>query len=80
MSNRATVLEVIRQLLEDKGLPTTIGDDTVAIGEDGLGLDSLDIATIVAELEESLDIDPFARDEVRIGSIGDFIALYEPDA
>ena len=46
---------------------------------DDLGLESLDVALAVAELEGKLGVDPFATDAT-IGSVrtvGDFIAVYE---
>lgn len=79
MSNRGAVLAVIQRVLEDKGLPHDLADDSAALDESGLGLDSLDIATIAAELDDELDIDPFAHGDVRMGNLGEFIALYEPE-
>jgi len=79
VSNRGAVLAVIQRVLEDKGLQPDLADDAAALGESGLGLDSLDIATIAAELDEELDIDPFAHGDVRMGSLGEFVALYETE-
>jgi acyl carrier protein len=77
MSTRSAVLDAIRQVLEDKGLAAELDDDAVAVGEDGLGLDSLDIATVVSLLDDELHLDPFEETEVEIGSLGQFVALYE---
>ncbi len=77
VSSRSAVLAAIRRVLEDKSLPAELDDEGVALGEDGLGLDSLDIATVVALLEDELDIDPFEHGDVEIGNLGAFIALYE---
>ncbi|MEZ5143122.1 MAG: hypothetical protein R2726_11480 [Acidimicrobiales bacterium] len=77
MSTRSAVLAAITQVLTDKGLPAELDDDGVELGEEGLGMDSLDIATVVALLDEDLEIDPFADGEVEIGSLGQFVALYE---
>lgn len=77
MSTRSAVLEAITQVLTDKGLSAELDDDGVDIGEEGLGLDSLDIATVVSLLDEELQLDPFADGEVEIGSLGQFIDLYE---
>lgn len=77
MSSRQTILTVIQRVLQDKGLQPDLGDDSVALDETGLGLDSLDIATIAAELEEELDVDPFAHGDVRMGTLGEFVELYE---
>jgi acyl carrier protein len=79
VSNRGAVLAVIQRVLEDKGLQHDLADDSAALDESGLGLDSLDIATIAAELDDELDIDPFAHGDVRMGTLGEFIALYEPE-
>gem|GEM_PF-6164732 len=79
MSNRSAVLAVIQRVLDDKGLQPDLGDDAAALGESGLGLDSLDIATIAAELDADLDIDPFAHGDVRMGTLGEFVALYEAE-
>jgi acyl carrier protein len=77
VSCRPTVLAVIQQVLEDKGLQPDLGDDSVALDETGLGLDSLDIATIAAELEDALEADPFAHGDVHLGTLGEFVELYE---
>ncbi|MCZ7527878.1 MAG: acyl carrier protein [Acidimicrobiia bacterium] len=77
MGSRPAVLAAIRRVLEDKGLPADLDDDGVPMGEEGLGLDSLDIATVVAVLEEELEIDPFEHGDVEIGTLGGFVELYE---
>lgn len=47
------------------------------LGEGGLGLDSLDMATIVAELELSLHQDPFAQGTPAFRTLGELVALYD---
>ena len=42
-----------------------------------LGLDSLDLATVVATLELELDHDPFASATPSFDNMGQFAALYE---
>lgn len=46
---------------------------------DDLGLESLDVALAVAELEAKLGVDPFATDTTigAVRTVGDFIAVYE---
>ena len=41
-----------------------------------LGLDSLDLAMVVAQLDDTLGIDPFAAGEARFDTVGQFAALY----
>jgi hypothetical protein len=57
----------------------TLGDDLVLLES---GLDSLCFAIIVAELEDSLGLDPFSdTDEVFFPvTFGDFVALYQAAA
>ncbi len=76
MDSRPAVLAVIQRVLEDKGLQPDLDDDSVALDDTGLGLDSLDIATIAAELEAELEIDPFAHDDVHLGTLREFVELY----
>ena len=43
-----------------------------------LGLDSLDWAVVVVELENTLNVDPFADGtEASLGSLGDLVTLYD---
>jgi acyl carrier protein len=57
-------------------------DRTLAELEDDLrladtGLDSLCLAIIVARLEDSLGVDPFATSDEIPTTLADFVALYE---
>ncbi|HWY85265.1 MAG TPA: hypothetical protein VNX28_01000 [Gemmataceae bacterium] len=72
-----TVLEVVLRVAREKFAETASvknGDRLTA----GLGLDSLDIARIIAVLELKLDVDPFAGvaaiTDVR--TVGDLCAAY----
>lgn len=78
-STREVVLSAIAQACTDKGLPPRALTDGERLGEGGLALDSLDMATIVAELERALAKDPFAEATPRFKTVGDLIALYETD-
>ncbi len=67
----------IRAILEDRG------DDNISIsGADklsgALGLTSLDLALLVAELEAELDVDPFAQliSVTAVRSVDDLVAAY----
>jgi acyl carrier protein len=77
MSVKATVIAQIRQIAEDdkKSLPP-LTDDLVLLDS---GLDSLDIAILVARLEETLGFDPFTEsdDTAYPVTLGDFIRFYE---
>jgi acyl carrier protein len=77
MSHRETVLETIRQVCADKGhTPAGLTDDQ-PLGAGGLGLDSLDMATIVAELDMKLHIDPFANGNPTFQTVGDLVRLFD---
>lgn len=77
MSAKDAVLRAVAQVRSDKGLTgSEIGEQDL-LGEEGLGLDSLDLATVVAMLEEELGIDPFTKGEVVLRTAGDLIRLYE---
>jgi acyl carrier protein len=76
---RDVIVSVITQVCADKGRPVA-GDtisDTDPLGEDGLGLDSLDMALVVAELDARLHYDPFAHDTPEFETVGQFVKLYE---
>jgi acyl carrier protein len=77
MAPRDTVLKTILQVCADKGrAPAQLNDDDL-LGEGGLGLDSLDMATIVSELDARLDIDPFANGTPSLRTVGEFVRLFE---
>ena len=45
------------------------------------GLDSLGLAILVANLEDELRLDPFAREDLAFPvTVGDFVRLYEREA
>jgi acyl carrier protein len=64
-------------VLADNGRSAPALSDDVPLGAGGLGLDSLDLATIVARLDAELGIDPFASGSHAFRTVGEFIALYE---
>jgi acyl carrier protein len=69
---RSTVLEIARQRTVHV---ETIRDDHLLTAE--LGFDSLDLAQLVAMLERSLGVDPFATKSIRaIRTVAELCAVY----
>ena len=77
MPIRAVILEQIETIARQQGKRLAPLADDLPLLESGL--DSLCIAILVANLEDELELDPFAAgDEVAIPvTLGDFIRLYE---
>lgn len=77
MSHRETILEIIRQVCVDKGgaAPNLVDDQP--LGSGGLDLDSLDMATIVADLDMKLHVDPFANGTPTLRTVGDLVRLFD---
>jgi acyl carrier protein len=70
------VQEIILRILRDKGNdPLEIDADTVIIGGD-IPIDSLDLATIVVELETRTGKDPFAAGFLNFTTVGELAELY----
>jgi acyl carrier protein len=71
------VEDAIRTVLADRGETEVAFDATTALNA-GIGLSSMDLAMLVAELEATTGLDPFARlvpiTEVR--RVGDLIEAY----
>jgi acyl carrier protein len=69
--------EKIRMLLEERGgeVPAIRGSDTL---NGALGLSSLDLAIVVAELESALGVDPFSRivSITSVRSVDDLVEAY----
>ena len=77
MAPRETVLSTIIQVCADKGkAPASLSDDDI-LGDEGLGLDSLDMATIISELDAKLHIDPFANGAPGFRTVGELVRLFE---
>lgn len=77
LSIRATIEATIVQVAtEHKKVMPPLGDTLHLVD---CGLDSLGLAVVVARLEESLGMDPFADagDLTFPATVGDFIRLYE---
>lgn len=77
MSIRSIILTQIAEIAEQQRKRLAPLTDDLPLLDSGL--DSLCIAILVASLDDQLDIDPFARDEVVTWpvTLGDFIVLYE---
>jgi hypothetical protein len=75
---RETILGVFGEVAAQSGkeLVDGFGDDTLLLDS---GLDSLDLAIVVARLEQALQDDPFTAmvDPIYPKTLGDFIAIYE---
>jgi acyl carrier protein len=73
----AVIHEKIRMALEERGggIPAIHGADTL---NGALGLSSLDLAIVVAELESALGVDPFSRivPITSVRSVDDLVEAY----
>lgn len=73
----SVIHEKIRMLLDERGgaVPAIHGADTL---NGALGLTSLDLAIVVAELESALGVDPFSRivSITSVRSVDDLVEAY----
>ena len=77
MNTKESVLAAIAQVLRDGGRGETEIRGDLALGAEGLNLDSVDMATVVAALERELGIDPFAAGSPSFRTVDEFVRLYE---
>jgi acyl carrier protein len=71
-----TTIKTIQRVLEDRGLAAAgITAETVLLNS-GLGIDSLDLATIVVQMTEATGRDPFAGGFIDFRTVGDLARLY----
>jgi acyl carrier protein len=77
MTIRSTILDQIKLIAEQQNKRLAPLSDDLFLLESGL--DSLCIAILVANLEDTLGVDPFGSgDDVEIPvTVGDFIDLYQ---
>ncbi len=76
MSTFNLVVTELHALQEAKGLPAgTIGAGSILLGEE-LGIDSLDLATLVVSLEEQTGLHPFQDGFVMFKTVGELVALF----
>lgn len=72
----AEIVRVLGQTLEDKGLDVPqILAETELLGGD-LEIDSLDLATLVREMEEIVGFDPFQDGFIEFRTAGELARLY----
>jgi acyl carrier protein len=72
----AQITQITNRMLADKGLAeVTIAGDTELLGGE-VGIDSLDLATLVRELEEFTGFDPFANGFIDFQTAGQLAKLY----
>ncbi|CAM4024957.1 acyl carrier protein [Bordetella tumulicola] len=78
INTREQVERVVRMVAQEHGLEVTlISDDTAIVDE--LGFTSMMVATLIANLEEELGVDPFADEDVMITDVrtfGDLHSVY----
>jgi len=73
---RELVMAEIAEIRTGKDLPPTdINMDDLVLGE-ALGLDSLDLATLVVSLEEKTGRDPFRTGFVMFRTVGELADLF----
>jgi acyl carrier protein len=77
MSTRDSIISVFKQVAADQGRALAPLTDELHLND--CGLDSLSFAIVVASLEDSLGVDPFAAEEwVDFPvTLGDFVKLYD---
>jgi hypothetical protein len=78
MTIRSTILVQINRVAEQQKRTLAPLTDDLALLQSGL--DSLCFAILVASLDDTLDLDPFAADARLPVTLGDFIKLYEDAA
>jgi hypothetical protein len=78
MTIRATILAQINRIAEQQKKALAPLTDDLALLQSGL--DSLCFAILVASLDDTLDLDPFASEARLPVTLGDFIKLYEDAA
>ncbi len=71
---------IVSRIIEEKGeKPIEIGADTPFLGGQ-LPIDSLDLATIVVELDIVTGRDPFKDGFIEFRTVGELAALYCPSS
>ena len=77
MKVNEAIVEYINRIRTQKGLDIlSASNDTELIGENS-GLDSLDLAVLITELEQKTGKDPFKDGFIMFRTIGELTTLYE---
>lgn len=72
----ASIVEVLTRVIEDKGEPRPEITSATAFLGGQLPIDSLDLATIVVELDIATGLDPFALGFIEFRTVGELADLY----
>lgn len=75
------IVDLIREFTarrcDERGLPMPqLHQETVLLG-DAIGLDSVDLATLVFELQEATGYDPFEQGFIGFRTVGELAGLFE---
>lgn len=70
------IVETISEIMDDKGLDVPEITAETAVLDDDLGIDSLDLATMVSDLEGRIGFDPFAKGFIEFKTVGELAKLY----
>ena len=73
---RKTIVSVINKVRTDSGREPLEPQDGDGLMSD-IGLDSLDLAQLVAELERATGVDPFRSGGQAARTLGDLVQVYE---
>ena len=76
MDRNAIRLALVQQLEEDKGERVENMDDTVLLRE-GLGLDSIDVVTLVINIQSRFGIELKSEELEKIVTVGDLLDLLQ---
>lgn len=79
MSTRETIVGLIEETLKQSGKSAGTMADQDSLFAGGVGLDSLDFATLVVRLEQTTGYDPFRDGDVQRlpRSLGELVGIYE---
>ncbi|NLE87774.1 MAG: acyl carrier protein [Myxococcales bacterium] len=72
----SAIQKLVADILEQKGLDVVTLDASTELLGGELGIDSLDLATLVRELEETTGRDPFSEGFIEFRTAGELADLY----
>jgi acyl carrier protein len=75
---KKVVIKLINEVADEQSIPIDVVEEQHAIVDD-LGFRSLDVAVLIAKLEESLHVDPFSTGTSTITdvrTVGDICRVY----